>query len=323
MAICKVCNAKVLFTSNFSDVCLCKNCANLIRLSDWKDRNFTSMEELVNTKNNVLSIVSSNPNMTQIKKSVEDYFNEYIDKGFVTSLDGKAGQKLLVFNDYCIVTTKSESKREELISRFDEYIDHDIDDDDDDDDDLKTLSNIGKLGKGLMKGNLVATGISMAAGSMMNEKIKEKKEEQAYEQTRRKAKGLISMGDRMLNLKEYSRVETYWAANKLYGYVQFVPKGKSSTDMFECDYFFYNPGVFGQNFNLKKKIEFLKNTLNKMITSLPNKIENEVKEVKEEVISNKKTNDNFAEIRKYKELLDEGIITQEEFDKKKKELLNL
>lgn len=31
--------------------------------------------------------------------------------------------------------------------------------------------------------------------------------------------------------------------------------------------------------------------------------------------------DKFEEIRKYKELLDEGIITQEEFDKKKEELL--
>ena len=32
---------------------------------------------------------------------------------------------------------------------------------------------------------------------------------------------------------------------------------------------------------------------------------------------------NCDEIRKYKQLLDEGIITQEEFDVKKKELLNL
>ena len=33
--------------------------------------------------------------------------------------------------------------------------------------------------------------------------------------------------------------------------------------------------------------------------------------------------DAFAEVRKYKNLLDEGIITQDEFDAKKKELLNL
>lgn len=35
------------------------------------------------------------------------------------------------------------------------------------------------------------------------------------------------------------------------------------------------------------------------------------------------TNDKFAQIQKYKELLDNNIITVEEFEKKKKELLNL
>ncbi|MCR5202620.1 MAG: SHOCT domain-containing protein [Lachnospiraceae bacterium] len=34
-------------------------------------------------------------------------------------------------------------------------------------------------------------------------------------------------------------------------------------------------------------------------------------------------NDNITKIKKYKELLDAGAITQEEFDKKKNELLNL
>ena len=33
--------------------------------------------------------------------------------------------------------------------------------------------------------------------------------------------------------------------------------------------------------------------------------------------------DPVAEIKKYKELLDSGVITQEEFDKKKKQLLDL
>lgn len=34
-------------------------------------------------------------------------------------------------------------------------------------------------------------------------------------------------------------------------------------------------------------------------------------------------NDKFVEIEKYKELLDKGIITEEEFERKKKELLGL
>lgn len=33
--------------------------------------------------------------------------------------------------------------------------------------------------------------------------------------------------------------------------------------------------------------------------------------------------DKFEEVRKYKELLDQGIITEEEFERKKKELLGL
>lgn len=39
--------------------------------------------------------------------------------------------------------------------------------------------------------------------------------------------------------------------------------------------------------------------------------------------SNKKEVDTVDEIKKYKKLLDDGIITQEEFDKKKKKLLDL
>ncbi len=38
---------------------------------------------------------------------------------------------------------------------------------------------------------------------------------------------------------------------------------------------------------------------------------------------NKKTSSNADELKKYKELLDEGVITQEEFEAKKKELLGL
>jgi len=41
---------------------------------------------------------------------------------------------------------------------------------------------------------------------------------------------------------------------------------------------------------------------------------------KKQVVNNTSTTD---ELMKYKELLDSGVITQEEFDAKKKQLLNL
>lgn len=41
------------------------------------------------------------------------------------------------------------------------------------------------------------------------------------------------------------------------------------------------------------------------------------------VVNKNTENDVFEQVKKYKELLDMGIITEEEFNKKKKELLNL
>ena len=331
MNLCKICNKKELFSLFFSNVCLCRNCANLIRLSEWEDRIFDSIDDLIGTKNKILSIISSNPNMIQIKKSVEDYFDEYINKGFVASLDGKAGQKLLIFNEYCIVNTKKKSQRDELVIRFNDYIDLDFYDDinnnDDNYDELKKISNIVNFNKGLMKGGIVTSGISMVADLVMSEmkeeKILEKKYEKKREITKKKAKEIICVGDRLLNLNKYSRVETYFKSNNSYGYMQFVPKDKNSNDMFDCDYFFFNPGVFGLNKNLKNRIEIIKNILNKMISSLPSSVTIKNNETHEDIITKDRTVDNFAEIRKYKELLDEGIITEDEFNQKKKKLLNL
>lgn len=39
--------------------------------------------------------------------------------------------------------------------------------------------------------------------------------------------------------------------------------------------------------------------------------------------SNEATPDKFEEIKKFKELMDDGIITQEEFETKKRELLGV
>ena len=51
--------------------------------------------------------------------------------------------------------------------------------------------------------------------------------------------------------------------------------------------------------------------------------ENNNVEIKEVNVSQETTKDPYEEIRKFKTLLDDGIITQEDFDKKKKELLGL
>lgn len=71
------------------------------------------------------------------------------------------------------------------------------------------------------------------------------------------------------------------------------------------------------NFLLIKNAKQIHDTLNKLLLDRQNK--------KTEILSAPATvnTDNADQIKKYKDLLDSGIITQEEFDKKKKELLGL
>ena len=71
------------------------------------------------------------------------------------------------------------------------------------------------------------------------------------------------------------------------------------------------------------RFPFLKNR--KMIYEEINKLltEKDKPQVSETLDEGVKTSVNIEEIKKYKELLDMGAITQEEFDAKKKQLLNL
>ena len=64
-------------------------------------------------------------------------------------------------------------------------------------------------------------------------------------------------------------------------------------------------------------------TYSKLYERYSNYKTRENNQMKDEENTIKNQNDPYDELKKIKELLDMGIITQEEFDTKKKELLNL
>ena len=75
-------------------------------------------------------------------------------------------------------------------------------------------------------------------------------------------------------------------------------------------------------------MESLKDTLNLKIFNLQRDIQ-KAEQIKRDIEMDEKDNqqqnkvDAFEEIRKFKQLLDEGIISEAEFNMKKKELLGL
>ena len=118
MEKCLNCGKTVLIKTCFGNETLCKNCDSLVNASSWNKRDFASMEDLLEKKNNALQLAKTNNVSERAVDAIEKYFDEYIKNGFVTSINGRAGQILTIFENYCIVNTKSDSAKTSLVDMF-------------------------------------------------------------------------------------------------------------------------------------------------------------------------------------------------------------
>lgn len=318
MAKCMSCGKTALLTSNFGNVILCKNCASLINVSAWSSRDFESMDEVVNQKNETLQKATTSNLPTAIINEITKFFDEYIDAGFVTTINGRAGQTLKVFSSYCIITTKNEGKQTELENMFYQF---DDEDDDYDNDEILSSDDKRNLVRGLMSGKLVQAGIGAAVSATLNQQEKEKQAEKKSHDRHKKLARLISVGERRVDLRTIEDIETFSKANTANGYLRFVKKGAGANRLYNSEYFFFNNSIPFETKKIKQKVESIKNILNEQIISLEYEQKNKKQAEKKTVQQSKP--DVFEEIRKFKELLDEGIISEDEFNAKKKQLLGL
>lgn len=127
-------------------------------------------------------------------------------------------------------------------------------------------------------------------------------------------------GDRIIFFKDITSVEfkkpTIWAN----GYMQFIIAGTMHQNA--------SVGILGSSMeSMKDPNTIILRAFNKETPELSEKAYKLIMDnmVKTKSDSNKSVNtiSEADELRKYKSLLDDGIINQEEFDKKKKELLGL
>lgn len=136
-----------------------------------------------------------------------------------------------------------------------------------------------------------------------------------------KPKGLLGFmtkgiaGERKIYYKDLTSVTFQKSSKLLSGFMEFYFAGHNAIKQ--------GGGLFAGT-NNENRITFYNKYLNEMIkvnSLIQNKIANKYKQR-----SNIKENndlDAISEIKKYKELLDDGIINQAEFDAKKKQLLKL
>ena len=331
MVKCIACGKSALLTTDFGNVSLCKNCASKVNISIWKNRDVSSLGELMTNKTNALQLANSNAFSGEAINAIEKYFDSYINAGYVTTINGKVGQILKIFGDYCIIDTKNEEKKSELASLFYYFADDDEDDEEEDD---RTIFEKEKdsIVKGLLTGKIVQTGIGLAASAVIDSQEKEKADAKKSRERRKKREKLIVVGEDKINLKDFVQVDTYLIPNASKGYLRFIPKGVTANEYYACTYFFFNASNPFERKKIKAHMDSIRDMLNERIGVIEKeqeKVAIEARVAQEVSVKNNmnvvsdSAKDAFEEIRKYKGLLDDGIITEDEFNKMKKALLGL
>lgn len=280
-------------------------------ISKLQTQNYETRKELVDCKKQAIEMATENNFSNESIKSISDHFDSYINAGFVAGIDGQKGQTLQIFERYCVIITNSETTQKQLLNSFAEYNnDNDEEEyykyDDYDDDEViakNALKNI--VTKGLIRG---------AISTYTNYKDMEKKSAEQHHALRMKRlreMPNILVGNDKIYLSSITTVDTYSASNTK-GYIRFVPNITTINGNNPCKYFFFEPQK--------------SNRIHEIVDIINDKIDQNKYAKRHPTINitnDHQVGNNIDEIKKYKQLLDEGIITEEEFNNKKKKLLDL
>lgn len=307
MSVCDGCGAEVQKAYLVGKGKLCKKCYSKINTSAWREDDYISNEEIEKNRNKVLNNVSKYGFPKDVIDGINNHFNEMIMEGLIGGMKGRE-QKLMVFEDRCVLFTNDYFNSEEMGKRYAKLLRK-----------IKPNNN-DFLNEGVNIAQSLVTGV-ISSGSL--------------------TEGLKRAG------KSYATTSILNAAidkySPLTGSVPFkVIKGKT---VIRYDYYdiveFVNSRPIGDDeelgflrFRSSKLPEDEMNSLlfffsydNDMAQRIYSYIHDRINTIKEkthQAVEKKQSMANFSvadEILKFKNLLDLGVITQEEFDKKKKELL--
>ena len=341
MEKCKACGSLIILGKTFGKTNFCMVCASTANVSSWVSRDFSSLEELNLKKNEILQkVTASNMSKAGIE-AITNYFDEYNKEGFITTINGKAGQTLKIFKNYCVVNTKNEDKKNELINMFYQFDDEIVEDCIAHEGSALSASDKKALAQGIMSGKWIQAGIGAVVSATISNEEKEIALEKKYALKKQHCERLIKVGDKRIDFKKIKSVEIYTRSGATNGYLKFVPKGVASTNLYSCEFFFFNNSIPFESKKIRKKAEEILDIINDRIFAIDEEEKiaatiaaekkaekqaavqaEQIKKMVEHATQQSKT-DAFEEIRKYKQLFDEGIISEEEFNTKKKQILNL
>lgn len=327
MEVCSVCGSKSIMPEKYGTVSLCKMCALKILTPTWKNKIYMGNEEVEKQKEKVLKLARNNGFASQVIDGLTAFFDDKKIEGLVKILDGHRGQKLVVCENQCIIETTGYFDYKETEKAYKKMLSgkrgggSPLDGLDGIINSQMAMGIIGEIvGGALPGGRMIKKQIKRVSRSLAVNAISSQLSGEAEEQAvKRKVVLSVRTGERVIRYSDYDIIKYMEpVGEEEYGFLM-LQNSELINDPAEDVLFFFSNGI-----EIKKEA-------NQMYEYIKGKIE----AIQEVLYQESLTKQGYVpiqqsqemssadEILKFKQLLDMGAITQEEYEAKKKQLLGL
>ena len=297
MLKCDACGETMLTTHRMGDATICKKCYSKINTKEWKKDVFTSTKELDADKNKVVKLAKQNKFPNAAIEYIKDNFDSRVEKNWLYTIDGGYSQTLKVYKDYLIIKTDEDFDDETMEEEYRNLI---SDNNTSFKEGVEAIADvIGGISvythpvKTLIA-NTVSSYVSNSTDSSKTKKKKSKKEKINFH---------VKKGELKVNYEEYDSISLMLPnEDEETGFI--LIRNSKKTDLSDTLFFFENDSSLIKI--IKEVIPFIEDKL-----------------VNTKVETTKNDDKSYEELRVLKKLLDDGIITEEDFEKKKKQILGL
>lgn len=300
MTKCNCCDHPVSALYPVGETAICKKCFNKINSSAWRETEYLSNEDVEKNRQKTLKVATKNDFPSIVIEGINHHFNSKLQDGLIRIVHSSKRQTLKVYETYSILETEEYFNAEERSKEYAKVLKKNQPKEN------HLSGHIAKtLARGVLTGGFIKAGLSLATSVAIDAAVDRLSPDKAIFK--------VVKGSCKINYQVYDRVQFQESIDDDIGYIRFR-SSQYNNDPSEDLVFFFSS-------NSGKEELF-------------NRITQCIEEVRCEQLSKQASTSSVEstlslqstiadEILKFKKLLDIGAITQDEFDKKKKELLDM
>ena len=288
MSKCDCCDNIVQILNKIGKNSICKECYSRINIKEWNENNYFNNSDVDKNRNKILKIADKNKFSKSIIEDINNHFDKKIQKGLFKVIDGYQDQILKIFDTCCVIITKDSFDKDTAYENYAEVLKRNKQKVNSS---TETAINVVKK---IATGGIVKAGIALATDAAIKSSSNTKTDKKKFK---------VYRGEHKIEYCDISKIEFQSVDKNEVGFVRISTINNVSTE----DVVF----LFNEDFIMDGVQEYM--------------IE-KIESIHKDNIQNQKQIDDSSipdEILKYKNLLDVGAITQEEFAAKKNELLGL